>query len=51
MERREGRAAMLLGLVDGGRHLWADCIPALGVFLFKDKQQLTETPSPLLLPP
>lgn len=46
MERRERRAAMLLGLVDGGGHLWADCIPALGL-LFKDKmKQLTETPSP-----
>lgn len=35
MERREGRADMLLGLVDGGGHLWADCIPALGAFCLK----------------
>lgn len=50
MDRRERRAAMLLGL-DGGGCSWADCLIALGAFLFKDKVKPNSSQRHLLLPP
>lgn len=51
MDRRERRAVMLLGLVDGGGCLWADCIVDLGAFLLKDKMKQNSSQRHLLLPP
>lgn len=41
---------MLLGL-DRGGCLWADCLIALGAFLFKDKVKQNSSQRHLLLPP
>lgn len=50
VDRREKRAVMLLGL-DGWGCLQADCLIALGPFLFKDKVKQNSSQRHLILPP